>query len=344
MRPLKAFRKLLFILAVVVACGVVVVALPDNAYQRWQLLDGTIYDRARWIYERCWFDRTPIDIVLIGSSRLAAGVSAPRLSARMQADALPAHVVNFSLPESGRNLNWMIVKDLFKTKQPKLLILGLTEKPSRFGHPAFKTIAAPGDILFPGYLTDLNYFSDLIYLPFRQLRLFAASWLPDSLGLAERFDPARYGGESLETTGSIVLPDGRLKNGETPASAAELARGVQKFVGGSHPALLPEPLADLEFGDERHYVRAIAALAREHGAKIAFLYVPYYGGPERLEDVQGLAFYRQFGPVLNAGFLSSHADWYADYGHVTRSGAERLTDWLAARMAALLAGSTPEAN
>ena len=303
------------------------------------MLDGTIHAHARWIYERSHFDPTPIDVALLGPSRVEAGVNAPLLSQRLGARGLPAHVVNFSLPESGRNTNWAAAEELFAAKSPKLVILGVTEKPSRFGHSAFKYIAPAGALAEPGYPADLNYFSDLIYLPFRQIKLFAARWAPQALGLARRFDPSRYEGESIDTTGSIVLPDGRIKDGESPASAAELARGVHKLEAGNHPALLPRSLADLEFGDERHYVREIAELARRRGAKIAFLYMPYYTGPERLQDVQEISFYESLGPVLNAGFLARHAEWYADYGHLTREGAVRLTDWLAEQVAPLLGAS-----
>ena len=341
MIPLCAFRKTLIVLAVALACAVVAAFLPGNAYQRWQLLDGTIHANARWIYERSHFDPTPIDVVFLGPSRMGAGVDAPRLAADLAARGIKANVVNFSLPESGRNTNWAVAEQMFAAKRPRLVVLGVTEKPSRFGHSAFKYVAESGAIANPGYLGDWNYFSDLIYLPFRQMRLFAADWMPGGLGLARTFDPAHYRGSSIDTTGSIVLPDGRIKDGETAASQTELIRGVRKLEGGAHPPILPGGYADLEFGDERHYTREIVDLARKNGAKVAFLFLPYYTGPAALKDVQELNFYEQYGPVLNAGFLASHAEWFADYGHATRRGAEALTDWLAEPVAQLLKDRDP---
>ncbi len=336
MVPLRAFRKTLFVLAVAVACAVGVSLLPQNPYQRWQLLDGTIHANARWIYERIHFDPAPIDVVLFGPSRMMQGVNAPELAVALRRRDLPANVVNFSLPETGRNTNWAIAQELFAEKRPKLVILGVTEKPSRFGHPAFKYVADASAIVDPGYLGDLNYFSDLIYLPFRQMRLFAASLLPGGLGLAKDFDPAHYKGSSIDTTGSVVLPDGRIKDGENAASKAELERGVKKLEGGMHPPILPARLADLEFGDERTSTSRIAELARRNGAKVAFVFLPYYSGPGALRDVQELPFYERYGPVLNAGYLAQHAELYADYGHLTRRGATVLTDWLVQPVAELL--------
>ncbi len=330
MVPLRAFRKTLFVLAVTLACGVGVCFLPENVYQRWQLLDGTLQGNARWIYERSHFDPAPIDVVFLGPSRTGIGVNAPLLARALEARGLPSNVVNFSLPDTGRNTNWAAAEELFADKKPKLVVLGVMEQPARYGHPAFKYLAAPQAIALPGYLADLNYFSDLVYLPFRQLRLFAANLFPGSFGLAKDFDPTRYRGHSIDTTG-FFLPDGRVRQ-------AELIRGAKEFEATIHPPRLPHSLADLEYGDERHYTRAIAELAKKNGAKVAFLFMPYYNGPSQLQDVQELRLYEQFGPVLNAGFLATHAEWYGDYAHLTHDGANVFTDWLVDPVAELLKG------
>jgi hypothetical protein len=338
MRALHPLRLCVAILGLSLVLAVLACLLPDNAYQRWQLLDGTIHANARWIYERTEFDPRPIDVAFIGPSRTGAGVNAPRLSAALAARGLPANVVNFSLPEAGRNINYVIAEQLLRHKTPKLLVLGVTEKPSRFGHSAFKFIAPREMIVAPGYWFDFNYFSDLIYLPYRQLRLFFEDVAPDLFGGDKHFSAADYRGRSIDTTGSLTLPGGVHKEGDLPASARELARGVHKLEAGEHPPILPGRYADVEFGDERYYIRRIADLARAKGVKVAFLSLPYYTGPSTLQEFD---FYRKFGPVWNAGYLSPHAEWYADYGHLDRTGAEHLTDWLVPRVAADLTAPTP---
>jgi len=70
-------RGLSGILATASLTAAIACALPDNAYQRWQLLDGTIHRNCAGIYERCHFDPTPIDVAFIGPSRTAEGVNAP---------------------------------------------------------------------------------------------------------------------------------------------------------------------------------------------------------------------------------------------------------------------------
>ena len=331
---LKSKTAIAAILGSALAFGVAASLLPEAPYQRWQLLDDTIHARARWIYERVHFDPTPIDVAFIGPSRVGQGINAPRLEGELAAEGRPAHVVNFSLPEDGRDINYTIAKELFSAKSPKLLVIGVVEKPSRFGHPAFKYLADRTDLAWPGYLVDFNYFSNLIYLPYRQMRLFMAKLWPASQDLSKAFDPSRYAGESVDTTGSVVLPDGSIKEGERPAPATELNRGVRKLEHGMHPPILPDQFRDEEFGAERSSIRRITALARAHGTRVAFVFIPYFTGPTTVQEQD---FYGQYGPVWNAGFLRNHAEWFADYGHLTRTGAYQLTDWLATPIAQILA-------
>ena len=265
-----------------------------------------------------------------------SGGQRPAARGQLRAAGTPANVVNFSLPETGRNVNWSIAEQVFAEKRPKLVVLGVIEKPSRFGHSAFKYLARSSDVADPGYLGDINYLADLVYLPFRQMRLFAADWLPGGLGLAKSFDPAHYKGSSVDTTGSVVLPDGRIKNGETPGSHDELVRGVTKLDAGSHP---PNSARQ----PRRRRVRRRAPLrpedrrARREQRRQGGLPVPALlqrAEPPRRRP--GIAALRKFGPVLDAGFLSTRAEWYADYAHLDRDGSNALTDWLADPIARLL--------
>lgn len=335
MRPLHAFRKTLAILGVALVVAVGLSLLPENTYQRWKLLADTIHARSQWIYERSHFDPQPVDVVFLGPSRIGAGVDAPRLGQALAARGLPSNVVNFSLPEAGRNINWIIFRELMQSKRPKLVVIGVMEKPSRFGHATYKFLAPRADILNPGYPADLNYFSDLVYLPYRQAELFAANLAPGVLGPTKTFDAAAYRGHTIDTTGDIVLPDGRVKHATYPATMNELMRGVTKLEAGTTPPILPRKYADLEFGDERYYIRRIVDLAHAHGVQVAFLFLPYYTGPTVLQEQD---FYDRFGPTWNAGFLAEHPELYSDYGHLTSPAADELTDWLVDPVAEALQG------
>jgi len=333
MKRLRSTRTVFAILGVALLSAVAAALLPDDPYQRSQLLDDTIHRKARWVYERTHFDPAPIDVLVVGPSRIGAAVNAPQLGQALAARGLPAHVVNFSFPEAGRDINYAILEEVLETKRPKLVIVGVIEQPGRYGHSAFKYMARPGLIADPVYAANFNYPANLMYLPFRQMKLFLARLAPGAMGLSKSFDPKAYPGSTYNTTGDITLPDGTVREGDTPAAAAELDRGVRKLEASIDPQYLPESMADIEFGDERFNIRRMAALADRHGAKLAFLALPYYTGPTTIQE---RAFYGHYGPVWNAGFLSPHAEWFMDYGHLTSGGAQVLTDWLAPRAAAEL--------
>jgi hypothetical protein len=319
----------LAILLVALGLAAAAAALPDSPYERWQLLDGTIHANARWIFERTHFDPTPIDVAFVGPSRMALGVDAPRLERDLAQRGLPLHVINAALPEEGRDIADVIVREILTAKRPRLIVLGVTEKPTRFGHPAFKFIAPAWRVIDPGYPTDLNYVSNLVYLPYRQMELASARLFPALAGRTDRFDPSRYRGESLETTGDQVMGDGRYNNAGEPGDPRSVASQSERFMRSMHPPLMGGRLESVEFGDERANLKDIAELARARGVKIAFLYLPYYNSKAQIAEA---AFYRRLGPIWAPMFLPSQVNLYHDYAHLDRQGADMLTDWVAGRV------------
>lgn len=332
MRRIRWPAKFVAVLTVATAVAAACTLLPDRPYMRYATLDRTIQNRVRWIYERIHFDATPIDVVVVGSSRTGAAVSSPRLEADLRALGQPLHTVNFSLPEAGRDLNWVIFDEVLRTKHPRLVVIGVVEKPSRFGHPAYKYVAPAAAVADPAYFGNLNYLTNLAYLPYRQIRLAAAALLPSLFDLPTRFDSARYAGSNDDTTVSFTAGDGTVVDRGRRVEAASLAAGVGRYEHGLHPPLLVDRWRDVEFGDDRAYVGRMVALARAHGATVAFLFLPYYTGPA---DIQERQFYQRFGPIVDASFVARHDEWYSDAAHLNHVGALVLTDWLAPRLAPL---------
>ena len=330
-------RLLLAILGVAVLAAAAASLLPDDPYMRYATLDHTIQNRVRWIYERIHFDPTPIDIAVIGPSRSGAAVSSPRLEADLRASGHSWHTVNFSLPENGRDLNWVILQELLKTKHPRLIVVGVIEKPGRFGHPAYKYVAPAADVVDPAYFGNLDYLANLIYLPYRQLRLFAARFAPGLFDLPAQFDPAHYAGSNDDTTVTFRAGDGTLVVRDAVVPRAALLAGKARYERGVRPPVLGARFAAVEFGDDRAYLRRMAALAQRHGVRLAFLFLPYFDGPA---EVQERAFYQRFGPLLDAHFVASHDEWFSDVAHLNHAGALALTDWLAPQLPAL-AGDAP---
>ena len=83
-------------LGVALTLDAALLLLPENDYQRWQLVDGTLYGQLRWMYERIHFDSRPIDVAILGSSRSQLGLSAAAIEHELAQHGGRANVVNFS--------------------------------------------------------------------------------------------------------------------------------------------------------------------------------------------------------------------------------------------------------
>src|SRR5580658_3721099 len=99
----SALRTLGAALCLALALDVAVSLLPEDDYQRWQLVDHTVFGNLRWDYERIHFDPRPVDVAIVGPSKTMVALSADKIERELSAQGRPANVANFSLPATGRN-------------------------------------------------------------------------------------------------------------------------------------------------------------------------------------------------------------------------------------------------
>lgn len=298
--------------------------LPHDPYVRYQQLTETIQFPAVWGYERIAFDPAPIDVAVVGNSRLQAAISAPQLSQELSARlGRPVHVANLSMPQEGRNAHYAIVRNLLEHRpEVKLIVLSAIEQMPREGHPAFRTIAEAGDLATAPVLINRDFLKDAAQIPFRQMSLFVQTQWPAPFGVTRQFREGEYFGTGYDSTFSFRSPTGNFVDRDSVVPAAELLPPARARAESITPPLLPASAADMEFTVERIYTRKIAEMARAKGVRVAFLYAPIYHYPLPLKDQ---SFYEAIGPVLQEKFLSAHADWYSDYGHLNRRGAVQAT-------------------
>ena len=315
--------------AVLAVCGAA--ALPDQPYQRWQLLENTLYANATWAYERTTFDPRPIDVAIIGASRTQLGLSAPRVAERLAGAGMPLEVANLSVIEEGRNIEWAIANELFKTKRPRLLVVSISESFDRWGHPGFKYVAPAVALAAPPAAFLHNWLGDLAYLPYRQLMLFAASLAPSLFDLRDRFDADRYSAKPIDYSESRVLADGKRIDMDRTVSADDLRAEARAFAAIRKPSRLPARIAAVTDRDNSVYVAAIARLAARHGTRLLFVFLPEFAGATTIE---GKATYAGLGRVENYGDLARDPRWFQSFAHLNHRGAMIASDRLAAAIVA----------
>lgn len=329
----RSWPQIALVLATFVALCLGTALLPHDPYIRYQQLAKTIQFPAVWGYERIAFDPTPVDVAIVGNSRLQASVSAPQLSQELSARlGHPVHVANFSMPQEGRNAHYAIVRNLLEHRpEVKLIVLSAIEQMPRDGHPAFRNIAEAEDIAEAPVLINRDYLKDLAQVPFRQMSLFVQTQFPSAFGLSPQWRRQGYFGTGYDTTASFKSPTGNFVDRDSVIPAKDLIGPARERAESITPPVLPASAADIEFAGERYYTSEIAELARAKGVRIAFLYAPIYHYPMKLQDQ---SFYEAIGPVLQEKFVSDHSDWYSDYGHLNRRGAVQATAALADFIAA----------
>jgi hypothetical protein len=325
--PSKVFRTILAALGVGLALAAAVCLLPENAYQRWQLVDGTIYGQLRWMYERIHFDPKPIDVAILGSSRTQLGLSAEAVERELALRGKPANVANFSLVAAGRNIQWAIADELFRAKSPKVIVVLVEDQPYPFGHPAFKYIAPAEAIAFPPTPFLHNYLYDLAYLPARKLRLFGANLFPNLFGLSKKFDPDAYARVRTDFTTNFI-GEGQLVDMEHSVPRSTLL--AQPHIPFPQTRL-GRVLAKVSGGEDQLYIKEIAREVKAHGAQLVFIFLPTFNGPQTISEAD---FLKQYGPVLNLGDLAQRDELFKNWAHLNHAGAMNAS----ARLADMIVG------
>ncbi|MFZ4406897.1 MAG: hypothetical protein ACOYOH_06135 [Paracraurococcus sp.] len=337
-----AFRPLVrrFALAAAVAVAALAgsLAIPHDRYIRWQETRSEAWARLGWIYERVHFDRTPIDIAFIGTSHSMNGIDGAAVQAALAtAGGGCRQVVNFGFPSYGRNLHWLIARELLEHREVRTLVIEVFENESRKAHPFFINVAEVSDVLEAPLLINLNFFTDIAQLPARQVMLGLKTLLPERFGLHRRLDPARYDGADVDNTrqvqvGGVALTP--LRDRILPPAQLEAAAARARAAKNTN--MLGPRFEALEYRYPRHYLDRILDLARQRGVTVKFLYLPgfaYVHGQPR-----DPAPYAGRGAMLTTGGLLADPGYWYDLDHLNLQGAAVLS----AELGRLLAEGPPE--
>lgn len=315
----------LFGVAFVLLCAFSIL-LPHDRYIRYQQLTESDLFRTRWIYERIHYDKTPIDVAIIGSSRVEAAISAPLLERELSEKlGRPIHVANLAVPQEGRNLHYLVARELIESHPETRIILVSVVEQADLSHSAFRYLADVHDVLHAPLAINHYYFLDAAFLPYRQLSYFIQTHVSGWFGVSRSFRPD-YQGTGMDTTHSFYLPSGKLVDRNYVASREKLTGGSRQTIeslGGTwHPQTywqaLNNPL-------ETEYTQRLADVAQEHCVKVVFIRLPFYNSPAKMYDAE---FYRNLGPLLDAQELSKDPLSYSDSGHFNHRGIDQVSQWL----------------
>ena len=240
---MRAFLRNFAIGGITAALALVgMVFLPHDRYIRWQAMQTESYARLGWIYERIHFDPTPIDIAFIGTSHTMNGIDASAVGEKIAevanssgSHAQPLHVVNFAIPMYGRNLHWLIVRELLENRKVGMLVLEIFENETRKSHPLFVYPAEVSDVLDAPMFVNFNYFpryrasaiSAIVVV--RQNSMAKPIWASEAISIQKHYDGStvdntrfvQVHGKALTPIRDRRLDPAKLGSGSTIACKRE---------------------------------------------------------------------------------------------------------------------------
>jgi hypothetical protein len=322
----QAWGLLVFFALAFILLFVASLLLPHDRYIRYQQLTDSDLFRTRWVYERIHYDKTPIDVAIIGSSRVEAAISAPILEKELSEKfGRPIHVANLAVPEEGRNLHYLIARELIENHpETRIIVVSVVEQ-AYLTHPAFRYVGDVHDLLDAPLAINHYYFLDAAFLPYRQMSYFVQTHFPSWFGVSRTFR-RDYFGTGMDTTHSFYLPSGKLVNRDAVAPLEKLADGSRQIIGVDGPSWhAPGPWRALNNPLETAYTQRLVDLAKGHCVEVVFVRLPFYNSPPNMYDKE---FYRGLAPLLDAQQLSKDPRLFSDTGHLNRNGIDLVSRWL----------------
>jgi len=303
------------VLATALALLIALSALPDDRYLRFKSLTEPEVVKAGWIYERIHFDPTPIDVVFIGTSRTVAGIDSEIVEQTCRdAGGKYCNSVNFGMLHLGRNVHWLLAREVIRTRMPRLLVVEVQETEFRALHPAFPFLADPADIVSAPLVINTSFLPDLGRLPTRQISLFAENLARSLFGTQTKFVPNHYRGshwDDIDKDQSSVVSVAELERERAYLASAGIAK-----------TRLPAPLQRLEYRANLLYLQQLLNLARERSIEIRFLYIPAF---HNTATPIFSNFYNKFAPSwrMPEEIVNRHELW-RDVDHLNYAGANAL--------------------
>jgi len=322
----------------------VLIILPHDPYIRFQQVarESVHYLRLKWIYERIHFDERPIDVAFIGTSHTQSGINSERVEARLQAQGKYVHVVNFAIPHLGRDLEYLIARELLENRKIKTLVIETQLQEARAPHPGFQRLASVKDIVDAPVFINTRIVENFARLPLRQLELFERSWLPDLFGMNNGFNPGNYEGLHFNDTY-------RLHGFTETRTAIHTREYFKKELNELNVDFANKTrLADrLNFSVLQHnplyrynnvYLEKIVELANHHAVQVVFLYIPFLNAPDKPSHSSWI---KKFGDMLVPLEIIKEESLWQNADHLNYYGANKLSDWTAGKLDKLI-GATAD--
>jgi hypothetical protein len=294
--------------------GVIILfILPVDKKFSYQFVKGECNNIASWMYYRTFENSKSIDIAFSGASHFACGIMDEYIGEELNKhSSKKINVANLGYCRGGRDIQYVMLKDLFKHKNPKILFIEIAEDEPKKSHPVFPYFAGTSDL-----------FGSCVF--FNQ-RYLVSIWK----GLTVRFEYLKF----RMMGKSYFIPENLTDFGYLPstqqASHEDLNSNITAWKNRLNKQK-PKFLRNIEINYSKHYLRKITQLAKENNCKIDFIYLPESGS--QLKTPLLSDYYLKFGEIITLpdSILNDNSNW-KDAAHFNDRGAKLTSDFIVSKI------------
>ncbi len=284
--------------------------IPLDKKFSYHFVRGECDNKASWIYHRIYEDTRGIDIVFSGASHTGSAIMDELISEEM-GKALNAEInaVNLGYCRAGRDIQFVMLQDLFSEKHPEILVIDVTEDEPKKSHPVFPYLAESADLFGSCVLLNQRYFSAILKGVVIRFEYFKSRIWQNSVSDTENISDKFGYRSSQHIVSEQDLEDNRkIWEIRLSKTKAPLLRKLELFYS-------------------KHYIEKIVRLANDNNCKVFFLYLPESGS--NLKQTLLLDYYQKFGEViiLPDDIINNKLNW-KDATHFNDEGASKTSEFL----------------
>ena len=284
--------------------------IPVSKNFSYHFIRGECNNKAAWMYHRMFEDKHNADIVFSGASQTGSAIDDKYISEKLSvATGTEINAVNFGFCRRGRDIQYVMLKDLFTQKRPKILVVEVAEDEPKKSHPVFPYLAESKDVFGSFVWLNQRWFSSLWKATTVRFEFVKSTFFGEPIFVSQSKQP-RFGYLSSE---QIVSPEMLDENREN----------WQQRLAKTKPGLFRQT----ELNYSKHYIEKIVELARKNQCKILFLYLPESGS--NLKEPMLTDYYQQFSEViiLPVQMVENYSNW-KDATHFNNSGALQTSEYI----------------
>ncbi len=300
---MKRFIKQTGLFLVPVLIGMICLfIIPVNKQFSYWFVKGECNNKANWIYNRVFFLEQETDVIFIGASQTACAVMDQRIEQDLQDfTGKPIYAANMGYCRGGRDIQYVMLKEIFRQKKPSVVVIEVTEDEPKKSHPVFPYLADTGDLFGSFVFFNQRYFQSLFK------------------GLTLRFEYLKWilAGKSVPSTENVPLHS-YIHNTvvASPGLIQQNRLNWEKRFRRHKNGLI----RNIELRYSKHYLSKMVGLANENGCKPVFLYLRESGS--RLNQPLLFDYYKSIADVilLPDPIFSDPENW-SDATHLNDNGA-----------------------